>query len=583
MRRHPDSEQGFVLIAAIWLLLLCAVMVAVLMLRGHDRAVAAADASDRLKARLVLESAVETVVADILFNGQASRAATVPASLLRYALPVLVALALLPTSSVLAQAVASPFTSATRYDLERRVVGKIAADPDGTGPLPFLASRNSYDGDGRLTRAETGTLSTWQAETVAPASWSGFTVTQLVDSVYDLGGNKIRDTVSAGGQPQSVTQYSYDGIGRVTCTAVRMNPAAWASLPADACTLGTEGTAGPDRITRNTYIAAYLTQVEKAVGTPIAQTYAAYTYAANGKLSSMTDANGNRAQMTYDALDRQQRWIFPSKTTVGQVNTADYEEYTYDLAGNRTSLRKRDGQLIGYSYDALNRVTAKTWPNTSLNVAYTYDARGLQTAAAYPNGLGTSAGYDSAGRLWRQDDSSGGWDRGPTYAAFDANGNRTSLSFGGRTILYEYDGLDRIGPADVDVVGKGIGVVRQAARDDLAGRAVTKALGHVGAGAGAVEVLRQRAQPARSVIGVAGRRRRYAARHRRPPPLRIIDELDEFGRSGIEDPRHAINRTASSSNSCEKPFCSLIEFTFHRKETLHFIGANPLSAARTLK
>lgn len=47
-----------------------------------------------------------------------------------------------------------------------------------------------------------------------------------------------------------------------------MNPAIYGSLPGSACTLGTEGTFGPDRIARNTYDAAdRLTLVESAVGT----------------------------------------------------------------------------------------------------------------------------------------------------------------------------------------------------------------------------------------------------------------------------------------------------------------------------
>jgi hypothetical protein len=41
------------------------------------------------------------------------------------------------------------------------VTGTIAPDPDGAGPLPFPAVRNTYDAAGRLTLVETGTLSAW--------------------------------------------------------------------------------------------------------------------------------------------------------------------------------------------------------------------------------------------------------------------------------------------------------------------------------------------------------------------------------------------------------------------------------------
>ncbi len=78
MRPRRKGERGFVLLVTIWLLLLCAAMVAVLMLRGQQHALEAADVGDRLKTRLALESAVEMVIGDILFRGPASRWIVVP-------------------------------------------------------------------------------------------------------------------------------------------------------------------------------------------------------------------------------------------------------------------------------------------------------------------------------------------------------------------------------------------------------------------------------------------------------------------------------------------------------------------------
>ena len=146
-----------------------------------------------------------------------------------------------------AQSVASNFTSAARYDIERRVVGTIAPDPDGTGVITFAAVRNSYDARGLLIKVENGELAAWQPETIAPANWTGFTIFQTVDTLYDLSGRKIRTTVSAGGVIKQVTQFSYDGLDRLVCTAVRMNPDTYNALPADACALST-ASASPKQI-----------------------------------------------------------------------------------------------------------------------------------------------------------------------------------------------------------------------------------------------------------------------------------------------------------------------------------------------
>ena len=72
------SEQGYVLITAMWLLLLGGSIVALLTLRNLHAAEAYADDRDQLQLRYAQESAVETVVADILFNGPRSEFSRLP-------------------------------------------------------------------------------------------------------------------------------------------------------------------------------------------------------------------------------------------------------------------------------------------------------------------------------------------------------------------------------------------------------------------------------------------------------------------------------------------------------------------------
>jgi len=354
--------------------------------------------------------------------------------------------------TALAQSSPSAFTAGTRYDAARRVVGTIAPDPDGAGGNAHLAVRNTYDDGGRLIRVERGRLATWKSHDVVPKDWGAdFEVHTTTETSYDPVNRKLKEIVRSGaaGPIEAVTQYSYDAAGRLECTAVRMNPAVFGSLPLSACILGTTGSAGPDRITRHTYDAAnQLVKVEQGVGTDVRIDYTRYEYTLNGQQKAVIDANGNRAEFTYDGLDRRAKWVFPSKTVVGQADSADYEEYTYDANGNRTSLRKRDGRTIAYDYDALNRATAKTYPNGgSRAVHYAYDLRGLQTTARFDSASGGDAILSAWDGFGRQVSSVNNMDatwRLLTYLN-DANGNRTRVTHpDGQYFNYNRDGLDRL-------------------------------------------------------------------------------------------------------------------------------------------
>jgi RHS repeat-associated protein len=358
-----------------------------------------------------------------------------------------------------AQASPSAYTSALRYDAMGRVTGTISPDPDGGGPLAYAAMRTTYDAAGRPIKQETGELASWQSESVAPVSWGGFTVLSSVETTFDAMDRKTKEIAKGSdGIAVSATQYSYDSVGRLECTAQRMNPAVYGSLPASACSLGTEGSQGPDRITRNIYDAVgQVLRVQKAVGTSLQQDYATYTYTPNGKQASVKDANGNLASMTYDGHDRQTRWTFPSKTSIGSVDASDFEEYGYDPNGNRTSLRKRDGSVLSYQYDALNRNTVKVVPERSglssthtRDVYYGYDLRGLQTYARFDSagGEGITTSYDGFGRPAMSIQAMDGTSR-VLSSYYNKNGMRWELNYpDGNWFGFGYDGLNRMTSID---------------------------------------------------------------------------------------------------------------------------------------
>jgi RHS repeat-associated protein len=347
---------------------------------------------------------------------------------------------------------ALPYTSSTRYDAEGRVTGTIAADPDDSGPLPLPAVRNTYDKAGRLTRVEQGILSAWQPESVAPANWPGFVPNKSVYTDYDALDRKVLESQFTTEGIYTRTQYSYDDAGRLKCTIVRLNLNTGSD---DACTPGPYNPYyGYDRVSKTLYDkAGQVTETWEGVGTPLQRREAHYLYNDNGQKTALTDSRGFRADMSYDGFGRQRRWIFPSKSTAGVADQGDYEEYDYDPNGNRTSLRKRDGSVLTYQYDALNRMTAKIVPERAgltaaqtRDVYYDYDLRGLQTKARFDSlaGEGVTTQYDGFGRVASSTLAMAGTSR-TLSNQYEAEGRRARLTHpDGATFIFYYDGLGRM-------------------------------------------------------------------------------------------------------------------------------------------
>ena len=227
-----------------------------------------------------------------------------------------------------------------------------------------------------------------------------------------------------------------------------MNPANFGSLPADACQLSPDGALGSDRISRVTYDAAgRLVQTESGVGTNLQQVTARYAYSVSGLKTALTDANGNTSAFAYDGFDRLKRLYYPaSPRGSGVASSTDYEEYSYDVNGNRTSFRKRDGSIINYSYDALNRITVKDLPGTTTDDAYyAYDDSyrtvtgrlGSSTSSTY-----YTKTFDVAGQL--KGDTGTSTSLGVVTTSRDGDGNLATLGIDSTITSYTYDTADRI-------------------------------------------------------------------------------------------------------------------------------------------
>lgn len=338
------------------------------------------------------------------------------------------------------------------YDANRRPAGAIGPDPDGAGGNPRQASRATYDTGNRVIKLETGT-----ATGTAQSNLDAMTVLRTIETAYDGNGRKtVEKLKGSDGVVAQLIQYSYDSVGRIECTAQRMNPAAFGSLPSSACSLGTEGSFGPDRITRLHHDAVgRVERQESGVGTLAVGDDVKRTFTPNGQVLTASDGENNKTTYEYDGLDRLAKLRLPNTTQgAGTSSTSDYEQYGYDANGNVLTRRTRAGDTLTFVYDALNRLTSKVVPERSglaathtRDVHYGYDLMGRLSFARFDSASGSegvSYSWDALGRQLTETLAMDGANRTLT-SGHDAAGARTSLTHpDGASFLYNRDGLGRL-------------------------------------------------------------------------------------------------------------------------------------------
>lgn len=316
------------------------------------------------------------------------------------------------------------------YDAARQQVGMIGPDPDGGGSLKYRAIRDTYNADGQVTLHERGTT-LGQTDT----AWALFSPIDQLATGYDAIGRKSQQSVVKAGVTQSLTQFGYDSSNRLICTTIRMNPATFAAGTA-ACTLGTPGADGNDRITALTYDTMNrVTKITTGYGSGAPLDIRVRTYTANGKISTLKDGDGNVTTYEYDGMDRLAKVRFPHNLVGSISSITDYEQFGYDAASNITSNQRRDGQIVSSSYDNLNRLTAKSLPATT----YTYDNLGRQLTAT-SGGQTLTDTYDALDRLKTESGTFG------LYSFdYDIADRRTRITWpDGLYVNYAYDNTDAL-------------------------------------------------------------------------------------------------------------------------------------------
>ena len=221
---------------------------------------------------------------------------------------------------------------------------------------------------------------------------------------------------------------------------------------------------------------------------------ASYEYAEkNGNLTKLTYGNGDFIRYVYDTQDRpvtEYCYSAASKTeqklrsyvydTEGNLyRVTDHiagKTYTlsYDFLGRLMRVEDEKGCASQYTYDANNNMTRLRYEtageHTGIRYAYDKDSRESETKIVASAGtVSRATAYDAWGRVSAQDwkkDSAAIFHVGYEYPdsgknrvglpkaivngtnrteyAYDNNGNITSITAGGKTNTYVYDGLNQL-------------------------------------------------------------------------------------------------------------------------------------------
>lgn len=250
-------------------------------------------------------------------------------------------------------------TWAYEYDAMNRL--SVTKNPDGAVVQKLL-----YDVNGNIVKQiDANGYAAGLLDSARYGTTYTYNLANLVERVTTPEGHTTTYAYTPQGDVKSVTDgtghttsYSYNAAGNLA--SVTNGAGETTAYTYDVAGNRIKMTDGLGHVTEYEYGAfGLLLSVTDAAGKSIG-----YTYDLEGNVASMTDRGGRVTEYGYD-----NRGKLTSKTAEGQSVT-----YSYDVSGNRTGMTDSTGTYM-YSYDALNRMTAKS-KNGAVQISYGYDAVG---------------------------------------------------------------------------------------------------------------------------------------------------------------------------------------------------------------
>ncbi len=152
------------------------------------------------------------------------------------------------------------------------------------------------------------------------------------------------------------------------------------------------------------------------------------------KVSRITLPSGKKIEFTYDLAGRK------TSQTIGAGSAeAATTHYAYDLGGNMVSTTSPKGKTTSFTYDARHRRKTTTDP-LGRTTSWAYDNLGNKISETRPEGGVTHFAYDNRNRLVQTTDPAGH----VTSQSYDAAGNLASVTDSrNNTYTYTYDSRNR--------------------------------------------------------------------------------------------------------------------------------------------
>jgi RHS repeat-associated protein len=235
---------------------------------------------------------------------------------------------------------------------------------------------------------------------------------------------------------------SYDGIG---------------NLMRSADALGIQRKQGYDALNR------LVSTIDNYNGTDAAtqNTQSVFAYDPRDNLQGVSDPDGLNTTYDYDGLGNTKAVHSPDTGT---------SSYTYDAAGNRVQATDARGVVSHSIFDALDRITATTYPNSNANISYRYDEADSVTGCvgSYPMGRLTSVVetavttvycYDARGNVVQKRQTQGTAVDMVSYSYTLANRLTSTRTPDGTIIQYSRDSAGRINGVTTQSPGSSAGSV----------------------------------------------------------------------------------------------------------------------------